>query len=347
MTCIGIIANPVSGVDVRRLAARARRETPADKTNQITRAVIGAAAAGVTRFLLVPDLFRVATSAVENIAIDATFEFLDVGPFETKPADTARAVRAMQEAGAKALLVLGGDGTNRIVAQTWPDAAIVPMSTGTNNVFPVMQEATISGASAGIVASRAVPLGDCAQRAKLVRVEYADGQSDLAVIDAIALADDALGNLLPFDPAKLRRLVLARAEPTSVGMSPIGGLLHPCTFDDDFGVEVSCTEPGTPKATPLLAPFSPGLYRRAHIDSARKLAFAERTVITGPCILAYDGDRTRELAPGEPAELWIERTGPWVINAQHTLRAAAENGFFLHRHLHDGHADQNGGPSCC
>ena len=336
----------MSGLDVRRLTARARRETPQDKQNQIARAVAGAAAAGATRFLLVPDLFRISECAVENMNVGAQFEFLDID-LDTKPTDTARTVGAMREAGAKALLVLGGDGTNRIVAQAWPEAPIVPMSTGTNNVFPVMQEATISGASAAVIASGAVPLADGARRAKIVHIEYEDGGRDIAVIDAVALADDPIGSFLPFEPGKLRCLVLARAEPAAVGMSPIGGLLKPSGFDDDFGVEVRCTHPDAPGSNPLLAPVSPGLYRRAHISAVHKLAFGERTVIEGPCLLAYDGDRTRELGSGERATLWVERSGPWVIDAGRTLRAAGRKGFFSNRHFHDGFDHDNRGPSCC
>lgn len=337
----------MSGRDVRRLAARARRENPEDKQNQIARAVVGAAAAGATRFLLVPDCFRISRSAVENMNVGAEFEFLDLGALDTTPADTLRAVRAMRAAGAGALLVLGGDGTNRIVAKAWSDAPIVPLSTGTNNVFPVMQEATIAGASAGIIASGSLPLAEGARRAKRVRVEYASGECDLAVVDAVALADDSLGNLLPIDPDKLRCLVLARAEPSAVGTSPIGGLLQPCGRDDDFGVEVRCTGAQAAGSQPLLVAVSPGLYRRAHIAGVRKLAFGERTTIEGPCLLAFDGDRTRELAAGERADLWVDREGPWVIDADRTLRAAGQKGVFLDRHFHDGLDHGGGGASCC
>ena len=347
MSTVGVIANPMSGRDVRRLAARARRENPEDKQNQLARAVVGAAAAGATRFLLVQDCFRISKSAVENMNVGASFEFLDVGALDTKPGDTARAVAAMREAGAGALLVLGGDGTNRVVAQEWQDAPVVPMSTGTNNVFPVMQEATIAGAAAGLVATGAVPLAEGARRAKLVHVEYADGARDLAVIDAVALADDSLGNLMPFEPEKLRALVLARAEPSAVGMSPIGGLLQPSAFEDDFGVEVRCTDPDTPGSQPLLVAVSPGLYRRAHITGSRKLAFGEHATIEGPCLLAFDGDRTRELATGERARLWVERDGPWVIDAGLALRAAGQDGVYLDRHFHDGLDEMSGGLSCC
>lgn len=343
---LGVIANPMSGRDVRRLAARARRDSPEEKQNQIARAVVGAAAAGVRRVLLVDDCFRISRSAVENMNIGVAFEFLDVGPLETKPRDTLRAVRAMRDAGASALVTLGGDGTNRLVASAWPDAPIVPMSTGTNNVFPVMQEATIAGAAAGLVASGAIALADAATRAKIVRAEYADGATDLAVVDAVVLADDDVGNLLPFEPSKLRALVLARAEPGSVGMSPIGGLLEPSGIDDDFGVEVRCAAEGTPGSSPLLVPVSPGLFRRAHIVSSRRLALGRRTVVEGPGLLAFDGDRTRALAAGECAELWVERTGPFVIDAPRAMRSAAQKGVFVGRHLHDG-LERATGMGCC
>lgn len=347
MSTVGVIANPMSGRDVRRLAARARRENPEDKQNQIARAVVGAAAAGTTRFLLVRDCFRISQSATENMNVGAEFEFLDIGALDTKPSDTIRAVQAMRDAGAGALVVLGGDGTNRIVAKAWPDAPVVPMSTGTNNVFPVMQEATIGGAAAGLIASGAVPLEQGARRAKVVRVEFAEDASDLAVVDAVALAGDSLGNLLPFEPEKLRCLVLARAEPSAVGTSPIGGLLQACAADDDFGVEVRCTHADAAGSKPLLVAVSPGLYRRAHITGVRKLSFGERTTIEGPCLLAFDGDRTRALVPGECAELWVERSGPWVIDAARTLRVAGQEGVFVDRHFHDGLDGSGGGVSCC
>lgn len=347
MGTVGVIANPMSGRDVRRLAARARRENPEDKQNQIARAVVGAAAAGATKFLLVPDCFRISRSAVENMRIGAEFEFLEVGTLETKPDDTRRAVRAMREAGAGALLVLGGDGTNRIVAQAWADAPVVPMSTGTNNVFPVMQEATLAGAAAGLVASGTVSLAEGARRAKVVRVEYEDGETDLGVIDAVALADDSLGNLMPFEPEKLRALVLARAEPGAVGMSPIGGMLEPAGFEDDFGVEVRCDSADAEGTRPLLVAVSPGLYRRAHIRSHRRLELGATTEVAGPCILAFDGDRTRELAAGERARLRVVRDGPWVIDAPRALAVAGKAGAFFDRHFHDGLDSATGGLSCC
>jgi hypothetical protein len=340
---LGLIVNPLSGRDVRRLLGRAGNDTPDAKRNQLERAAIGAALAGVERILWTPDVFRIAERALEYLPIDAARERLDLGRPETRPADTLRTVAAMRDAGCGALLVLGGDGTNRLVAAAWPDAPIVPLSTGTNNVFPFLVEPTLAGAAAGLVAAGRLPLAEVAQRAKVVRVRYADGSESLALVDAGLLVDDFVGSLLALDPAKLRTLVLARAEPASVGLSPLGGLLEPCGRGDEFGVEVTCG----PGGRALLAPISPGIYRTALVVSTRRLPLGETVEVKGPGVLAFDGDRDRALAAGERAELSVRRDGPWVIDVPRALALAAERGLYWDRpHVHEP-SDDGEGPGCC
>lgn len=342
--CVGIVANPMSGRDVRRVAARASRLSHEYKREQIQRAVIGAVAAGAERVLLVRDCFRTAESAVESLHLHAELSFVDV-PIETRPADTLRATEAMRARGCGALVVLGGDGTHRIVAQAWRDAPLVALSTGTNNVFPEMLEATSAGAAAGLVASGRVKLDEAARPAKRIEVEYEDGERSLALIDAALLADDHPGNLLPFEPAKLRHLVLARAEPAAVGMSPVGGLLHPCGRDDDQGVEVRCTAADA-GGKPLLVPVSPGLYGHCHVQESRRVALGEPLAMIGPGVVAFDGDRDRRIARGERVRLRVLRDGPRVIDVGRTLALAAERGSFLERlNWHDGSA--GGRFDCC
>ncbi len=344
---VGLIVNPLSGRDVRRLVGRAQTESLEVKRSQLARAVVGAAAAGASQFYYVRDVFRLSEQALEYLQLDdVKIERLEIGALQTAPGDTARAARAMREAGCGALLVLGGDGTSRIVASAWPDAPLVALSLGTNNVFPERVEATLAGAAVGLVASGRLALAEVARRAKVVRARFADGRESLALVDAVLVADDHPGSLLPFDAGKIRRAVLSRAEADAVGMSPLGGLLLPTGRDADAGVAVTCVAPGR-EGRPLLVPVSPGLYRTAFVTDAKRVALGAPVFIEGPGVLELDGDRERLLAPGERVELRVVRDGPWQIDVARALALAAERGLFLDRpHWHD-EGDTGEGPGCC
>jgi hypothetical protein len=344
---VGILANPLAGRDVRRLAARASTTTLEIKRDQVARAAIGAVAGGATRVLVMQEPFRISSGAVENLRVGAEIEVVDVG-CELRASDSERAIRAMRERGCQALVALGGDGTQRVVARSGDGLPLVPLSTGTNNVFPLSLEATAAGAAAGLVASGGVPEDEVVRRAKCVRVEIEGEAPDLALVDAVLLVDDAIGNFLPFDPARLRRLVLARAEPTAVGCSPIGGLLEPCGAGDDFGVEVECAAGTNGGARALLAPISPGLFRTVHVSAVRRIALGQPVQLAGPGVLAFDGDRERSLAPGQIARLRVERDGPRVIDVARALTLAARAGRFVDRgHWHDAFDEARGEIDCC
>lgn len=343
---VGVIVNPSSGRDVRRIAARASTTTIESKRDQVARAVVGAAASGAPRILIARDLLSISTRAVESLRLHAEIEILTPGA-KYAPSDTVLAAEALRDAGCAALIVFGGDGTNRIVAGAWPDAPLVPLSTGTNNAFPYAVEASVGGAAAGLVASGRVSIDEVSRRAKIVRVEIEGEAPDLAVVDAAFLVDDHVGNLLPFETDKIRRAVLARAEPATVGVSPLGGLLRPSGVDDDFGVDVRCAPPEE-EGRALLVPISPGLYRSVNVAGFAELAFGEVVELTGPGILAFDGDRERTLAPGQRARLSVVREGPRVIDIDATLALAADRELYLdHHHWHDPYDDSGAKFDCC
>ncbi len=345
---VGVIANPMSGKDVRRLLARASRVTPESKRDQVSRAVVGAVASGAPHILLLKEPMRISALAIEGMKLDAELEMLDIGA-RLDAGDTQRAALAMRERGCGALIVLGGDGTNRAITQVWPDAPLVSLSTGTNNVFPMMVEATIAGAAAGLVASGAVALEEVSTRAKVVHLERIHPIADertLAVIDAVRLEGDNVGNLTPVDPTMIREVVLARAEAGSVGMSPIGGLVEPCGSDDDFGVLARCV-PHEEGGRTLRVPISPGLFRTVHLAEVRRIEFDEWVDVPGPGVLAFDGDREITLHPGESMRACVRRDGPHMIDPGRTMLLAAERGLLSGRgHFRDS-MGESGGMDCC
>ncbi len=317
---VGVIANPLSGRDVRRVAARGAIATNQDKRNRIARSIIGAVTAGVRRIVVMDEPFRIASGAIADLKLDVEMDTLDIGAKLT-PDDTVRAAEAMRDMGVDVLIVLGGDGTNRTIATVWPDVTLVPMSTGTNNVFPTGVEPTIAGAAAGLVASGKVG-AEVAPQSKVVRVEV-DGDQDIALIDAVHLVGDFVGNRMPYEPSTIRTLVLSRAEPSAIGVSAIGGLVRPCDAKSDMGVVVECG----PGGRPLRTPVAPGLYRTVPVISSRMVELGEEIDIAPPGLLAYDGDRTHSVRSS--AKLSIVRDGPRVVDVEAALNQAAASGLFM------------------
>ena len=336
VSTVGIIANPVSGRDVRRLLANAARSSIAEKVTIIRRVAIGAVEAGAMRLLVLPDPHGLCRKAMSTLQLDVEVIEVQV-PRTHDERETETAAAMMRDLGAGALVVLGGDGTNRAVTKGWSDVPLMPLSTGTNNVFPAHVEPTIAGAAAGLVASGAVALDVVARRAKLVHVdidaEHADfgpsaGGDEVGLVDAVLTAETVVGLRTPFDPATLVAAVLTIADPVAIGISPIGGLLHPCGRDDDAALELRFAPVGSAPRT-VNAPISPGLYERVGVASCAPLALGAEVVVEGPGILAFDGDRRRVLADGASARLRVARDGPNVIDVPTAMAEAARTGAYV------------------
>lgn len=334
---LGIVVNPMSGRDVRRIAARASTSSHHEKQQQVTRLVLGALSQGVDEIFLANEPFRINSRAVENLPQRDQVTILDF-PLTHTALDSKTMVQKMWAEGCRVFIVLGGDGTNRIVAKTLPDSIVLPLSTGTNNVFPTFVEASIAGAAAGLIASGRMAYREHCLRCKQIHVTSpAHGpanpkatRNDLALIDAVLLENDQLGSLLPFKAENIAALLLTRAEPASVGISPIGGYLLPSHHKDDFGVFVKCkaASEDTQSGKTITVPISPGLYDDVHVQQIRKIEPGEKVTMTGPGILALDGDRTIKLENHEIVTLELRRDGPWIIETPLIMNSAAELGLF-------------------
>ena len=179
--CIGIAVNPASGKDVRRLVARASVFDNQEKRAIVRRAIVGALAAGSNRFVYVPDSHGIAESALEEFGDQVCCDAVDA-PRTGSVLDTIRGGRGLCAAHCAVVLTLGGDGTNRAVVLGWRNAPLIPISTGTNNVFPRLIEATIAGAAAGLVASGAVAFNAVATQVKTITVQIDGEADDLALL---------------------------------------------------------------------------------------------------------------------------------------------------------------------
>ena len=319
---MGLIVNPFSGRDVRRVAARASTSDHQEKQRQVTRLVLGALSVGVERIFLAREPFRINEKAVENLGVREKIEILQF-KLQHSAEDTRTMCRLMWQKGCRTFIVLGGDGTSRIVASELPNSTILPISTGTNNVFPYRLEASVAGIAAGLIATNKVTPGAC-RRCKLIRIKTED-QNETALIDAVLLRDDYLGSLLPFAAEKLDTLLLTRAEPASIGISPIGGYLMPSSFEDEFGVLVTCNPHANRK---INVPIAPGLHQTVGITSVNQLPLGQSITLKGPGIIAADGDRIIRLRDEEMASAIVIRDGPRIIEVERIMAHAAINQLF-------------------
>ncbi len=321
---VGICCNPASGKDVRRLAARASVFDNQEKQAIVRRAVVGAIAAGARSFRYVPDAHDLAERALTEFAGEVDAQPVDA-PRTASALDTIRGAASLAGAGCGAVLTLGGDGTNRAFALGWRDAPLLPVSTGTNNVFPRMVEATLAGLAAGFVATGRAPLAECARRAKAVSVEIAGEKPDLALIDAVLTRDRFVGARALLDAGRLVAAVLTRADGAAVGITAIGGLLAPLCDEEDAGLLLELGAGGVC----VRAPIAPGSFQDVPVRSARRIAFGEPVEVAGAGALAFDGERERVLAPGGRATLRVARDGPWVIDVARVLARAAREGWLV------------------
>ncbi len=155
MPAIGIIANPASGKDIRRLVSYATTIDNREKVNIVKRIVLAAQSMGVDRILFMPDTFQMGRTVMDDIAKDgrlkAELSVLDM-PVTASYEDTAMAAGMMESMGVGCCVVLGGDGTSRAAAKALDKVPILPISTGTNNVYPTMTEGTVAGMAAAAAA---------------------------------------------------------------------------------------------------------------------------------------------------------------------------------------------------
>ena len=323
MGTIGIIANPASGKDVRRLVARASVFDNQEKRAIVRRSLLGVAAVGESSIAYMDDPHGIVHMALEDTGGNLDSQAVN-GTRTGSVMDTVSAARALQEIPCQVVITLGGDGTNRAVTQGWQDVPLIPISTGTNNVFPIFVEATIAGAAAGLIASGKVPFADVAQQQKLIRVSIEDEKDDIALIDAVLTSERFVGSRALLSPELLQMALLTRADPAAVGMTAIGGLLSPLSGSAESGLLVEMGESGSE----LSAPIAPGYYQSVRVNNQRSVSVAEEIIVEGPGVLAFDGERERSLKPGQKAYLSIDRSGPWVVDVEKTMHLAAENGCF-------------------
>lgn len=330
MNTIGIIANPASGKDIRRLVSHATVVDNNEKVNIVKRIILAAQGAGVEKIYIMPDTFIIGYKVVEELTaskeLQIPVEILNM-KIDGSVRDTIRATEIMEEKSVRCIVVLGGDGTSRAVAKSITCTPLISVSTGTNNVYPEMIEGTVVGMAAAAISTHMCDMDETCTRDKRIEI-YKDGNLvDIALVDCVISKQTYIGSRAIWKSADIQKVVVSRAHPASIGFSSIVGVKLLVKPEDDYGASINVNS----GENELMAPIAAGTMEAVRVSEPIKHKLGELFSLEMPYngIIALDGEREIPFKKNQIFQFKITRDGPYRVNIRKTLESAQEKGFFI------------------
>jgi predicted polyphosphate/ATP-dependent NAD kinase len=299
-----------------------------DKINMILRLLLGLNATDVNEVIIMPDVYGMGQEAAARFTkarqLPMDVEFLDM-PIENSEVDSYMASSMMNDLGVGCIITLGGDGTNRVVAKTCEETPVLPISTGTNNVFPLKVEATVAGMAAGLVANGLLDPCDTLSQRKKLEIIRDDEVTDIALVDAVIMTASYIGARAVWDVGQVKQIIQTCSSLNDLGLSAIGGCVHYVDRLEENGLSVEIGN----GIMSVAAPIGPGLIKEVQIKSVRRIRPDEKIPVQHlPSILALDGERHLKLKNGEKISIRLTGNGPRVVEVEKVLRLATQHGLF-------------------
>ena len=331
-SAVGIIANPVSARDIRRVIANATALQITDRANIVLRVLSCLCACGVDQVYLMPENggirhhVRRGIDRAENQGLKhfPRVDYLDYKISGTVE-DTFKAARMMMEMGVSAIVILGGDGTHRAVVTACGNVPIAGISTGTNNAFPEHREPTITGLAVGLAVSGRVPENVAFQPNKKIVVKVGDHQ-EIALVDVAVVTERYIGARALWRTETFRELFVTFADPEVIGMSAIAGLLTPVTRLDGHGLHVNLA-PEDAANIMLDTPIAPGYMRGIGIRDYGPMDphVKYRPQITDGSI-ALDGERELSFTRDDDVTIELITDAFRTVNVSGCMQYASHHG---------------------
>jgi len=309
---VGLIANPVSSKDVRRLVGLARVVDIEEKANLVARLLTGLAAGPPVEVHALRDRSGLVERAVRLAARHRPeVRWLPVEA-EGNEIDTRRAASTLEELGAASVITVGGDGTVRAAVEGWPDVALVPLSAGTNNAIALTDEATVVGLATALATEPCV--AERAFRPGIRLVVGRNGAVGTAVVDVVSVRTQWTGARALWEPDELIEAVIGVARRTAVGLASVGAGLGPL-------------EPGTAHyvrfgpGKMVRAVFAPGLVLDIPVADHRVVGVGTSLrFLPGTKVVALDGERRSALSAAPVVSV---HDGPRFLDPGAALAAAS------------------------
>jgi predicted polyphosphate/ATP-dependent NAD kinase len=329
---VGIIANPVSARDIRRVIANATALQITDRANIVLRVLACLKACGVSNVVMMPEnggIRHHVRRGIDRAESQRSDEFPKLRHLDWKitgtAADTVRAASDMRDEGVSAIVVLGGDGTHRAVVSACGQVPIAGISTGTNNAFPEHREPTITGLAVGLAVTGRVPpkIAFCGNKQLVVQV---GAQREIALVDVAVVTERYVGARALWRTDTFRELFVTFADPEVIGMSAIAGLLKSVSRDDPHGLHVRL-DAGPQAKYFVNTPIAPGFMRGIGIRSHALLrAGISKSPEIGAGSIALDGERELSFSEDDDVSITLERKAFRTVNVGACMRYATKKG---------------------
>jgi hypothetical protein len=242
--------------------------------------------------------------------------------------DSATAARMMRNMDVGAIVVLGGDGTHRVVVSESGHIPIAGVSTGTNNAFPEMREPTVTGLAVGLAVTGAVPAGVAFVGNKRLEVAI-NGRHEVALVDVAIVREQFVGARAVWKPESLCELFVTFGEASNIGLSSVVGLLAPVERRAPFGRRVVFADPQHAPFR-LAAPVAPGLIEDVGIVRVETVPVDTPISLTvGSGSIALDGEREITFYERDRIHVTLRQAAFPTIDVAACMSFAASNGLFL------------------
>ena len=311
---VGIIANPSAGKDIRRLVASGRLISNQEKANIITRFVRGLVYKGIKDFYFMPDKSGLFRPSINEFKDQINANFLDTKYYDG-PEQTMYASKLINKLRCDCVLVLGGDGTNRLVAKNIGNVPIIPISTGTNNAFPIIIDPTIGGLAAGFYIKNKKDFKYLIKQYPFLKIVIDKEKEDIALIDLALSNQNFVGSKAIWDPAVIDQLYLTQSNPVSIGLSSIGSKLT--QIPKNNALRIHFGDPGEK----IYAPIAPGLISELTIKKWELFSFDKNINLSDYLgTIALDGEREIEIYKKNKLQISLEKRGPWVLDVIESVK---------------------------
>lgn len=309
---IGFVVNPASGKDIRRLVAQGAVFGNREKINYVSRILRGLN--GVLSFpvsvVYMPDpyeLMEVVREEIQHSMNHLDFQACPMTVFGDEQDTLTFTGYAVDQKKVELLIVVGGDGTNRLVAKRSGKTPLFSVSAGTNNVFADSIEPTVLGMAAGLYLAGDAAGDGMVERQKILRIEKDGKTCDSALVDAVFLGTHDRGTRAVWDVSPIRLVAVTHTDPLKIGLSSLVGRVADIPSSGNRGAYVRLGQSGER----LVVPIAPGLMQTVRINEFGYLEIGDRLPLPeGTGIIALDGEREVPVRQHERWSIVLDEEGP-------------------------------------